>query len=85
MWFDDKKDTGKPTVVTSYSNENRLATKFKNFLSTKSPGWREPNIKEAIGVAVTNQLTKILAVPEKSCKYVSKHPIMGRKLVLKLK
>ena len=40
--------------------------------------------KEAIRVAVTNQLKKKMAVPEKSRKYVSKYRIMEQKLVLKL-
>ena len=54
LWFDEKRDTGEPATVTSYISEHRLATKFKKFLSTKSPGWRESKTKEAIRVAVTD-------------------------------
>ena len=73
MWFDEKKFTGVPATVTSYISEHRLATKFEKFLSTKSPGWRESKTKEAIRVAVTDQLKKKMAVPARSRKYVSKY------------
>ena len=84
MWFDEKKDTGEPATVTSYISEHRLATKFMKFISAKSPGWRESNTKEAIPVAVNNQLKQKMAAPERSRKYVSKYRIMEQKLVLKL-
>ena len=84
MWFDEKKDTREPAIVTSYIYEHRLATKFKKFLSAKSPGWRESNAKEAIRVEVTNQLKKKMAVPARSRKYVSKYQILEQELVLKL-
>ena len=38
--FDEKKDTGELATVTSYISEHILVTKFKNFLSTESTGWR---------------------------------------------
>ena len=79
-----RKKTGEPATVTSYISEHRLATKFKKFLSTKSPGWRESKTKEAIRVAVTDQLKKKMAVPARSRKYVSNYRIMEQKLVLKL-
>ena len=75
MWFDEKKDTGEPALLASYIYEHRLATKFKKFLFTKSPGLRESNTKESIRVSVTDQLKKKMAVPEKSkiCIKVPNH------------
>ena len=83
MWFDDKKDTREPATVTSYISEHILATNYNNFLSTKIPGWRESNTKEAIRVAVTDQLKKKMDVPARSQKYVSDYRIMEQKFLLK--
>ena len=85
MWYEQTKDTNKPATVTAYITEHRLPTKFKKFLSTKHPGWREPNTKNSICIAVTDQLKQKLGVPARCRKYASKYPIMERKLVLKLK
>ena len=76
--------TGEPATVTSYISEDRIATKFKKFLSTKSLGWRESKTKYSIRLAVTDKLKKKMAVPERSRKYVSNYWITEQKLVLKL-
>ena len=63
------------TLLTVYIKEKRLATKYKNFLSSKAPGWREPETREKILNAATNNLKKMLKIPVRARKYISKYPI----------
>ena len=63
----------------------RLATKFKKYLSTSHPGWREPDTKHSIQSAVTDKLRRKLAVPVRANLYIAKYPLMEHKLANELK
>lgn len=84
-WENDKLANGEDATVTAYIKEHRLGTKFKKFLSTSHPGWREPSIRNSIKTAVVDKLKSKLAVPSRANLYIAKYPIMERKLVDELK
>ena len=84
-WENDKITNGEDTTVTAYIKEYCLGTKFKKFLSTYHPGWREPSIRNSIKSAVIDKLKSKLAVPSRANLYIDKCPIMECKLVDELK
>ena len=85
MWMKDESDNGENATVTTYIKQHRLATKFKKYLPTSHPGWREPDTKHSIQSAVTDKLRRKLAVPARANLYIAKYPLMEHELVNELK